>query len=102
MRHTLYMAAFEVTLVYPDLDYDEHRRFLGSVAGSRPSGLDGFRRHGSGIALTFVIAGNFDAALARKMAYQRAAGLWPNFRPNGERLEALDDPDGGHEASVHG
>jgi hypothetical protein len=85
------VGIYEVTLVYPDLDYDEHRRFLGSVAASRPSGLDGFRRHGPGIALTFVIRGNVDASLARKMALQRATGLWPNFRPGSANLEVLDD-----------
>ena len=82
------MAAYEVTLTYPDLDYDEHRRFLGSVAASRPSGLDGFRRHGSGVALTFVVETELGPEFARRLALQRAAGLWPNFLPATSTQEA--------------
>lgn len=68
-------------MLYPDRSYEEHRRFLGSVAASPPSGLDGFRRHGSGIALTFFVESDLGPDFARQLAVQRAAGLWPNYRP---------------------
>ena len=85
------MTAHEVTLLYPALDYDEHRRFLGSVAGSPPAGLDGFRRCGSGIALTYVVISDRGEDHAVRVALQHAAGMWPNYVPARTTVEEASD-----------
>lgn len=81
------MGTYEVTVVYPDLPYDECRRFLGSLAASPPSGLDGFRRYGDGVALTYVVTTEHGPELARRLAVQRAAGTWPNHEPGAVSLD---------------
>ncbi len=56
LAHLATVAVYEVTFVYPRHSYEAHRRFLASLAFStNPNGIDGFRRHGSGVALTFVV-----------------------------------------------
>ncbi len=85
------MPAYEVTLIYPDRSYDEHRRFLGSVAGSPPSGLDGFRRFGSGVALTFVMNTDLGEEHAARVALQHAVGMWPNFLPVTTTVQVVSD-----------
>ena len=85
------MAIYEVTLLYPDRSYDEHRRFLAAVAGGRSSGLASFGRHGAGVALTFEIETDLGPATATRIARQRAIGFWPSFRPS-VTLEAVEAP----------
>lgn len=82
------MPAYEVTLTYPDHSYDEHRRFLGTVAGSPPSGLDGFRRCGSGVALTYIVHTDLGRDHAVRVALQHAVGMWPNYLPASTTVEA--------------
>jgi hypothetical protein len=85
------VPTYEVTLTYPDRSYDEHRRFLGSVAGSPPSGLDGFRRYGSGVALTYLIQTDLGEDHAAKVALQHAVGMWPNWLPTTTTVVAVSD-----------
>lgn len=91
LRQTFDVPAYEVTLLYPDHSYDDHRRFLGSVAGSPPSGLDGFRRYGAGVALTFVVTTDLGPDHATRVALQHAVGLWPNFLPGTTTVVTLAD-----------
>jgi hypothetical protein len=49
------VAIFEVTMVFVDKRYEDHRRFLASVAADQSSPLQGFRQVGAGVALTFVV-----------------------------------------------
>jgi hypothetical protein len=79
------------TLVYPDRPYDEHRRFLGSVARSSPAGLDGFRRHGSGVALTYFISTDLGEEHASKVALQHAVRMWPNWLPGTTTVAAVTE-----------
>lgn len=75
------MPSYEITFVYRTRSYDEHRRFLASVAASpAPNGIDGFRRYGSGVALTFVVH-EHDQEQATAVARQRAGGIWPGCVP---------------------
>ena len=82
------MPTFEITMVYPERSFEEHRAYLASVAGSRTSRLDGFRRHGSGVALTFVTeARNRDTAMMQ--AHQRAVSMWPSHPARAIEVTAL-------------
>lgn len=60
---------------------EEQRSFLASVTAGPGSTLQGFRQHGSGIVLTFVVETNAGIEFAVKAATQRATGLWANAHP---------------------
>jgi len=83
------MAVYEVALFYPGLSYDEYRGFLASVAAGPKPGLQGFRQHGTGVVLTFVVETELGIEFAVRFATQRAAGLWPNFSPGSTTLHVL-------------
>jgi hypothetical protein len=83
------MATFEITMLYPERSFVDHRRFLASVVGAPAGRLDGFRRHGDGVALTYVVDAR-DRQAALLQAHQQAAGMWPNFRPETVEVSAVD------------
>jgi hypothetical protein len=83
------VAVYEVSLYFPDLPYEEHRRYLASLAAGPRPGLEGFRQHGVGVVLTFVIETDHGIEFAVKDATQRATGLWPNFRPMSTNVQIL-------------
>jgi hypothetical protein len=83
------MATFEITMLYPERSFGEHRGFLASVVGSPAGRLDGFRRHGDGLALTYVVEAR-DRQTALQQAHQQAAGMWPNFRPQAVEVTTID------------
>jgi hypothetical protein len=90
------MATYEITLTFPDQPLDRaNRAFLGSVVAAIPTVLDGFRSCGGGVALTFVIEDARNEEVATRAAYQRAAGIWPNFSAELAEVRALtrDDAD---------
>lgn len=68
-------------MLFSAVSYEENRRFLASVAKAPSSTLHGFRQHGSGVELTFVVSSDLGLDFALQVATQRATGLWPNFRP---------------------
>lgn len=74
------MAVYEVSLYYPEEPYDQHHRFLASVAVGPHPAIQGFRQRGPGVVLTFVVDTDHGIEFATKVAIQRAAGLWPNAR----------------------
>lgn len=61
--------------------FDQHHTFLASLMGGPASTLQGFRQHGPGVVLTFVVDTTHGIEVATKIAIQRTAGLWPNARP---------------------
>jgi hypothetical protein len=76
------MPCYEITLTYPDQPLDRTTRaFLGSIIATPQPALDGFRSSAGGVALTFVVENAPDPEAARRMASQRAGGIWPNFHP---------------------
>jgi hypothetical protein len=83
------MPTFEITMLYPERSFDEHRSFLASVVGAPAGRLDGFRRHGEGLALTYV-ADARDRQVALQQAHQQAAGMWPNFRAQAVEVTSID------------
>lgn len=83
------MAVYEVAMHFPDMPFDEHRRFLASVAAGHGPMLQGFRQHGTGVVLTFVIETDVGIEFAMKAATQRAAGLWPNHRPVSTTVQVI-------------
>ncbi len=78
------MPTFEITMVYPQRSFDEHRAALAGLVLRPRGGVDGFRRHGDGVALVFVAeARNRDTAMLQ--AHQRAVAVWPS--PPAEAIE---------------
>lgn len=75
------MAVYEVTMLFPGVPYEDHRRFLASVAAAGSSPLQGFRQAGDGVALTFVVVTGAGIEFALKDATQRAGSLWANIYP---------------------
>jgi hypothetical protein len=75
------VAVYEVTFTYPTVPYEENGHFPASVIAARSSPLQGFRRRGDGVALTFVVTTDCGIESALAVATQRAAGMSPDFGP---------------------
>ena len=69
-------------MIFGGLVYDDHRRFLASLAAATPTNLSGFRSHRRGVALTYIATTRLGGPeVARASATQWVAGIWPNVIP---------------------
>lgn len=75
------MGTYEITLTFPDRNYDEHLRFLREVARSPRSGLIAYHRYRDGVVLTIQVETDRGRGMAMDLARQRAASFWPSYRP---------------------
>lgn len=86
------MTVYEVRMFFPEMALDDHRRFLASVTAGQGAALQGFRQHGNGVVLKFVVETDAGIDFAVKAAIQRATGLWPIARPSVTTVRIIHAP----------